>query len=79
MCGDIICDPEPASLGGNGLFLESFKDAVEADGVTAGDCAGSLDCTEDADGDDVPSLLSLFFFEDLLGSLLLESWSCCVS
>lgn len=77
--GDKTCPaPEaPPSFGGSGLFLESFRDVVEADGVATGDCAASLDA--DAEGEAVPSLLSLFFLDVLFGSLLRESWSCCVS
>jgi hypothetical protein len=49
---------------------------VEEDGVATGDWPASLD-ELDCDGDDVPSLESLFFdFEDLEGSLARESCSC---
>lgn len=77
--GAIACPAAaaPPSFGGSGLFLESFKDVVEADGVATGDCAASLE--ELPDGEDVPSLLSLFFLDALFGSLLRESWSCCMS
>jgi hypothetical protein len=64
----------PAS--GSGLFRRSLSAVVEEDGVATGDCAASrepLDC----DGDDVPSLESLFLdFDDLLGSFARESCSC---
>lgn len=77
--GDITCPAEaaPPSLGGSGLFLESFRDVVEADGVATGDCVASLEAFPE--GEAVPSLLSLFFLDDLFGSLLRESWSCCMS
>jgi hypothetical protein len=54
------------------LFRGSFRDVVEAEGVTIGDCAASLDEVE-VDGDEVPSFDSLFFFDDLLGSFVRES------
>ena len=64
----------PPSFGGSGLFRESFSAVVEEDGVITGDCAASLD---ELDGDDVPSLASLFLdFDDLLGSFARESCSC---
>ena len=76
--GERTCPaPEaPPSFGGSGLFLESFKDVVDADGVPTGDCAASLEAFPE--GEAVPSLLSLFFLDALFGSLLRESWSCCV-
>jgi hypothetical protein len=55
-----------ALLGGSGLLRISFKVEVEEDGVKTGDWLESL---ADAFGDAVPSLLSLFFLEDLLASL----------
>jgi hypothetical protein len=62
----------PPSLGGSGLFRGSFRDVVEAEGVTIGDWAASLDEVE-ADGDEVPSFDSLFFLDDLFGSFVRES------
>lgn len=50
---------------------------VDEDGVATGDWAASREETLDCDGDEVPSLESLFlFFEDLFGSLVRESCSC---
>ncbi len=46
---------------------------MDADGVTTGDCAASREEDAEVDGEEVPSLDSLFFFEDLFGSLLRES------
>ena len=47
------------------LFRPSFRLDVELVGVRTGDCAdGSRD-----EGDEVPSLESLFFLDDLLASL----------
>jgi hypothetical protein len=65
----------PPSFGGRGLFRGSLSDVVDADGVTTGDCAVSLD--ELADGDEVPSFESLFLdLDDLFGSFDRESCSC---
>jgi hypothetical protein len=65
----------PPSFGGRGLFRGSFSAVVEEEGVATGDCAASLEL--DCDGDDVPSLESLFFdLDDLFGSFARESCSC---
>lgn len=50
------------------MFLGSFRVDVEEEGVRTGDWLASRD-----DGEAVPSLLSLFFLEDLLESFPLES------
>jgi len=66
----------PPSLGGSGLFRESFRAVVDEEGVATGDCAASLE-EPDCEGDDVPSFDSLFLdLEDLFGSLARESCSC---
>ena len=66
----------PPSFGGSGLFLESLSAVVDDEGVATGDWAASRDPT-DCDGEEVPSLDSLFFdFDDLLGSFARESCSC---
>jgi len=63
----------PALLGGRGLFRMSFRVDEEDEGVRTGDwLAASLDEPRE-DGDAVPSLESLFFLDDLLGSLPRES------
>lgn len=49
-------------LGGNGLFRLSFSVEDDEDGVRLGDWPASLELEL---GDDVPSLASLFFLEDL--------------
>jgi len=65
----------PPSFGGSGLFRLSLSAVVDEDGVATGDCAASLEL--DCEGDDVPSLDSLFLdLEDLFGSLARESCSC---
>jgi hypothetical protein len=75
--GEVVCPliGVPVSLCGRGLFLGSFSEVVEAEGVTFGDWPASLE-DADADGDEVPSFGSLFFLEDLFGSFERESWSC---
>jgi len=66
----------PPSFGGSGLFRLSLSAVVDEDGVATGDCAASLE-EPDCEGDDVPSLDSLFLdLEDLFGSLARESCSC---
>ena len=66
----------PPSFGGSGLLRRSFSAVVEDDGVATGDCAASLE-ELDWDGDDVPSLDSLFLdLDDLFGSFARESCSC---
>lgn len=66
----------PPSLGGSGLFRGSFRAVVDEDGVATGDCVASLELPN-CEGDDVPSLDSLFLdFDDLLGSFARESCSC---
>lgn len=76
-CCGCAADPEldaAPSFGGSGLFRKSLRVVLEDDGVTAGDCAASreLDC----EGEEVPSLDSLFLDLDLLGSFVRESCSC---
>lgn len=75
--GEDICPltGAPESLGGKGLFLASFSEVVEAEGVTIGDWPASLEEPE-AEGDEVPSLESLFFLEDLFGSFERERTLC---
>lgn len=66
----------PPSFGGSGLFLESFKAVVDEDGVATGDCAASREPI-DCDGEEVPSLDSLFLdFEALFGSFARERTLC---
>lgn len=66
----------PPSLGGSGLFRESIRVVVDEVGVATGDCVASRDPTL-CEGDEVPSLGSLFFdFDDLFGSFARESCSC---
>ncbi len=62
--------PPPGALfGGSGLLRMSLSVEVDEVGVRTGDwLAESRD-----EGDDVPSLESLFFLEDLLASLPRES------
>lgn len=61
--------PMPVLLGGSGLLRISLSVEDDEDGVRTGDwLVGSRE-----DGDDVPSLESLFFLEDLLASLPRES------
>lgn len=69
----------PPSLGGKGLFRESLSAVVEDEGVVMGDCAASLEDPA-CEGEDVPSLASLFLdLEDLFGSFARESCSCCMN
>ncbi len=73
---DVAAFVGPPSFGGRGLLRRSFSAVVEEDGVATGDCAASLE-ELDCDGDEVPSLDSLFLdFEDLFGSFARESCSC---
>ena len=60
----------PPPEAGPGLVRVSFSVEVDEVGVRFGDWLASLD-----EGEAVPSLESLFFFEDLLGSLPRESYS----
>lgn len=62
----------PALLGGKGLLRISLREGLEDDGVRTGDWLDSLNDPID-EGDAVPSLGSLFFLEDLFGSLPRES------
>jgi hypothetical protein len=75
--GEAVCPLTgvPASFDVRGLFLASFSEVVDAEGVTLGDWPASLE-DADADGEEVPSFESLFFFDDLFGSFERESWSC---
>ena len=67
---------EPPSLGGRGLLRKSFRAVEDDDGVSTGDCVASL-AEFEWDGEDVPSLGSLFLdFDDLFGSFARESCSC---
>lgn len=54
------------------MFLISFREGLEEDGVRTGDWLDSLDDPID-EGEAVPSFESLFFLEDLFGSLPRES------
>jgi hypothetical protein len=73
---DVAALEAPPSFGGSGLLRGSFSAVVEEDGVATGDCAASLE-ELDCDGDEVPSLDSLFLdLEDLFGSFARESCSC---
>lgn len=58
--------------GGSGLFRMSFRLGLEEEGVRTGDWLDSLDEPID-DGEVAPSLASLFFLDDLFGSLPRES------
>ena len=62
----------PALLGGSGLLRISFRFEVEDVGVRTGDWLEPSRAELD-DGDAVPSLESLFFFDDLFGSLPRDS------
>jgi hypothetical protein len=73
----LALDPLGPPSFGRGLFRGSFKLVVEEDGVAAGDWPASREDNEVWEGEDVPSLPSLFLdFEDLLESLPRESCSC---
>lgn len=63
-----------ALLGGRGLLRMSFNVEVEEDGVRTGDwLADASRAAEEFEGEEVPSLESLFFLDALFGSLLRES------
>lgn len=64
--GIVGSPPEPPAL--RGLFLMSLSVEVDEEGVKTGDWVEPSRA-----GDAVPSLESLFFLEDLLGSLPRES------
>jgi hypothetical protein len=72
---DVDAFKAPPSFGGSGLLRGSLSAVVEEDGVATGDCAASLELP--CDGDEVPSLESLFLdLEDLFESFARESCSC---
>ncbi len=64
----------PALLGGNGLLRMSFSVDDEEDGVRTGDWFEASLVEPIDDGEAVPSLESLFFFDALFGSLPRESY-----
>ena len=66
-CSDRLA---PALPGGSGLLRRSLSVDVDDDGVSTGDW---FESREPADGDEVPSLPSLFFLEPLAESLPRES------
>jgi len=59
-------------LGGKGLLRMSLSVDVDDDGVRTGDWLASLEELAEL-GEAVPSFESLFFLEDLFGSLPLDS------
>lgn len=60
--------PPWTEFGGSGLLRRSLRVDVEDEGVRTGDWLESRD-----EGDEVPSLESLFFLEDFVASLPRES------
>lgn len=64
----------PALFGGNGLLRMSFSVDDDDDGVRTGDWLGASLVEPMDDGEAVPSLESLFFLDDLFGSLPRESY-----
>lgn len=72
---DVDAFKAPPSFGGSGLLRGSLSAVVEEDGVATGDCAASLELP--CDGDEVPSLESLFLdLEDLFESFARERTRC---
>jgi hypothetical protein len=62
----------PALFGGRGLLRISLSVEVDEDGVRTGDWLASR---PELEGDEVPSLPSLFFLEALFGSFPRESYT----